>query len=144
MSDSLLSRMTNNGRERPFSFGIGVCSGPRTDSWSWSWNLPSGRNQVNNTCTAIDNACVTGLGTFHHGRNLPLPVHARRKKTVTRLTHQVRGSCHMAGSMPLPCQPIPCRWSFFVKSQVSGVAERSKPSKFSHRTQREPITYNNN
>ena len=24
MSDSLLSRMTNNGRERPFSFGIGV------------------------------------------------------------------------------------------------------------------------
>ena len=24
MSDSLLSRMTNNGREQPFSFGIGV------------------------------------------------------------------------------------------------------------------------
>jgi hypothetical protein len=24
MSDSLLSRITNNGRERPFSFGIGV------------------------------------------------------------------------------------------------------------------------
>jgi len=24
MSDNLLSRMTNNGRERPFSFGIGV------------------------------------------------------------------------------------------------------------------------
>ena len=24
MSDSLLNRMTNNGRERPFSFGIGV------------------------------------------------------------------------------------------------------------------------
>ena len=33
---------------------------------------------------------------------------------------------------------------FCKKSQVSGVAERSKPSKFSHHTQHKPSTYNNN